>query len=296
MITTHQKTVPSSNIETLQQEILASLSHAPGDSSAQCKRLQPFLLETRREACQIILNSLVQLHFTRDNACEHWDAIVKHAIHLRGSLDRTVGLATAACDYFSTINPKLTSPKLIERDSLEEAMQSAYSDFLTGLLSRGAFQELFEQEISRAKRHKHNLTLIFFDLDNFKDINDTHGHLAGDEVLKRVGRILLDSKRMEDIACRYGGDEFIVLLPETGKFTGTLVAEKLHRSINSLHFQHNGQKIQGQCSAGLASFPQDGDSNETLIECADKALYQAKKEGRGKLILFSDDKITSLLE
>jgi len=286
MIMTRQNTARADNTATLQKEILASLSCAPGDSTAQCERLQPFLSATKKEACQIILDNLVQLHFTRENACEHWDAIVKHATTLRGSLDRTVGLATAACDYFSTINPKLTSPKLIEHDRLEEAMKSAHRDFLTGLLSRGAFQELFEQEISRAKRHKHNATLIFFDLDNFKEINDTHGHLAGDKTLKEVGRILFESKRMEDIACRYGGDEFIVLLPETDKFMGTLVAEKLHQQLNNLHFHYKNNDIYGRCSAGLASFPQDADSSESLVDCADKALYQAKEQGRNRLVLF----------
>jgi len=277
------------NTAILQKQILASLSYAPGDSAAQCERLQPFLKTTKKEACQIILNNLVQLTFTQENACEHWNAIVKHAGNLQGSLDRTVGLATAACDYFSTINPKLTSPKLIEHDRLEQAIKSAHRDYLTGLLSRGAFQELFEQEISRAKRHKHNVTLIFFDLDNFKDINDTHGHLAGDDTLMRVGEILLESKRREDIACRYGGDEFIVLLPETDKFMGTLVAEKMHQRINNLRFKYKNHHIHGQCSAGLASFPQDADDNTTLIDCADKALYQAKARGRNRLILFSGD-------
>ncbi len=285
----HQDTAQARKTALLQKEILASLSFAPGDSTAQCELLQPFLKNTKKEACQIILNNLVQLQFTQENACEHWDAIVKHANSLQRSLKRTVGLATVACDYFSTINPKLTSPKLIEYDRLEQAIKSAHLDYLTGLLSRGAFQELFEQEISRAKRHKHNVTLIFFDLDNFKEVNDTHGHLAGDATLKQVGKILIESKRMEDIACRYGGDEFIVLLPETDKFMGNLVAEKMHQRINNLRFDYKKHHIHGQCSTGLASFPQDANNSEALIDCADKALYQAKEQGRNRLVLFSGD-------
>lgn len=272
---------------SLQKEILASLSCAPGDAAQQCKRLQPILTATKKEACQIILNNLVQLHFTRDNACEHWDAIVRHASTLRGSLERTVGLATAACDYFSTINPQLTSPKLIERDRLEEAMRSAHCDFLTGLLSRGAFQELLEQEVSRARRHNHHITLIFFDLDNFKKINDSLGHLAGDETLKQVAGVLLASKRMEDIACRFGGDEFIVMLPQTNGKMGSRVAEKIHTRLNHLHFHYKGKEIKVQCSAGLASFPDHATDCESLMDSADKALYQAKQQGRNRLVLFS---------
>ena len=271
----------------LQKEILASLSCAPGDARQQCERLKPFLKATKKEACQIILHNLVQLHFTHDNACEHWDAIVQHATTLRGSLQRTVGLATAACDYFSTINPQLTSPKLIEHDRLEAAIQSAHHDFLTELLSRGAFQELFEQEISRAKRHSHHITLIFFDLDNFKTINDTLGHLTGDETLKQVAKVLLDSKRKEDIACRYGGDEFIVLLPQTNGEIGSRVAKKIHSRLNQLCFHHKGQGVTVRCSAGLASFPEHATDGESLIDRADKALYQAKQQGRKRLVLFS---------
>ncbi len=241
----------------LQQNILASLASAPGDAAAQCERLQPFISATKEETCRIILNNLVQINFDHENACKHWDAIVDHATTLRGSLARSVGLATAACDYFSTINPRLANPKLVEYEHLEETLNSVHRDFLTGLLSRGTFQELFEQDISRAKRHFHNSTLIFFDLDNFKEINDTYGHPAGDKVLKKVGEILLQTKRREDMACRYGGDEFIVLLPETDKFMGTLVAEKLHEMLDNLVIHHNGEDIPVHCSGGLASFPVD---------------------------------------
>ncbi len=271
---------------SLQDNILASLGSNPGDSTTQCAHLQPFLDQTKMEACQIILENLVQLHFSQDKACQHWDAIVQHADILQGSLDRTVGLATVACDYFSSINPRLTNPKLIEHARLEETLQSAHLDYLTKLLGRRAFQELFEQEISRAQRHKHNVTLIFFDLDNFKSINDEYGHLTGDETLRQAGRILLDSKRKEDLGCRYGGDEFIVLLPETDKAMGALVAKKLHKQLNNLSFHYREKHITTQCSAGLASFPEDAQNGETLLDCADKALYKAKCQGRNRLVLF----------
>jgi len=276
----------------LQQNILDSLSSNPGDFTAQCQHLQPFLNGNRKEVCKIILHNLVQLHFTTDNACEHWDSIVTHATDMQNSLDRTVGLTTAACDYFSTIQPCLDNPKLIEVARFEETLKSAHQDFLTGLLSRRAFQNVFEQEVSRAKRHNHNTTLIFFDLDTFKQINDTHGHLAGDEVLKQVGKILLSSKRKEDTACRFGGDEFVILLPETNKFMGLLVGKKLHAQINALSIHHRGKDIPVSCSGGLASFPLDSKNAKELIECADRALYQAKSHGNHGLCLFSEEKRT----
>jgi diguanylate cyclase (GGDEF)-like protein len=279
-------------IQILKQNILNSLSSSPGDFTHQCQQLEPFLKGNRKEVCKIILHHLVQLTFTQDNACEHWDAIVKHAKKLQSSLDRSVGLTTAACDYFSTIQPCLDNPKLIDFARFEETLKSAHQDFLTGLLSRGAFQNLFEQELSRAKRHERNTTLIFFDLDNFKNINDEHGHLAGDEALKQIGHILSHRKRKEDIACRFGGDEFVVLLPETNKFRGLLVGKKLHDCINKLIIHCNGSDIQVSCSGGLASYPLDSGDTKGLIECADRALYEAKSHGKHKLCLFSEEKRT----
>lgn len=289
-MTSDDQNSSSTEQRLLQQNILNSLSSDPGDSTIQCRHLQPFLLEGKKEACKIILYNLVQLNFTPENACEYWDAIVNHAEKMQISLDRKVGLATAACDFFSTIQPHLNSPKLIEFTRFEETLKSAHQDFLTGLLSRGAFQNSFEQEISRTKRHDHNATIIFFDLDNFKSINDIHGHLAGDEVLKGVGKVLLDSKRKEDIACRFGGDEFIILLPETNKFMGLLVGKKILDQINALIIHYKDKKIPVTCSGGLASFPQDSRDGRGLMNCADLALYQAKNSGKHELCLFSEEK------
>lgn len=281
-----------SKLQLLQKNIVASLSSAPGDSTIQCQHLQTYLEKNKTEACKIILHTLVQLNFSPNNACQHWEEIVKHAGKLQAKLGRQVGLTTAACDYFSTIQPCMDTPKLVEFARLEETMQSAHHDFLTGLLSRSTFQNFFAQEISRAKRHKHDATLIFFDLDHFKEINDEHGHLAGDEALKQVGKILLSSKRKEDIACRFGGDEFVILLPETNKYMGLLAGKKLHDKINNFTFRHNDKDIQITSSGGLATFPLDSDDRQGLIECADRALYHAKSSGKHKLVLFSEEKRT----
>jgi diguanylate cyclase (GGDEF)-like protein len=280
----------STDRDLLEQNILNSLSGNPGDFTAQCRNLQPFLKETKQEACKIILDNLVQLNFTLDNASKYWDAIVDHAQQMRSSLNREIGLATAACDYFSTVRPYLNNPKLIEFKRFEETIRSAHCDYLTGLLSRGPFQNSLEQEISRARRHGHHTTLIFFDLDNFKDINDHHGHLAGDAALTQIGKILLHSKRKEDIACRFGGDEFVLLLPETNKFMGSLVGKKILKQINSLTVLHEGKKIPIACSAGLAAYPLDSQNVRDLINCADQAMYRAKTLGKHELLPFEAEK------
>lgn len=274
----------------LQQIILDSLSSAPGDFTAQCEHLKPILRESEKEAYTLILYNLVQLTFSQEESRKHWHAIVEHARKMQSSLGRALGLTTAACDYFSTINPSLDNPKLIEFSRFEETLKSAHQDFLTGLLSRSAFQKLFEQELSRAKRHNYNTALIFFDLDTFKKINDDHGHLAGDEALRQVGKILSGSKRKEDMACRFGGDEFVIFLPETNKAMGLQVGKKLLERINTLVIQHDGKEIPVTCSAGLASFPLDSDNSQGLLDCADRALYQAKSQGQHSIALFSEEK------
>jgi len=281
-----------SKLQILQQNIITSLSSDPGNSTIQRQQLRPYLDENKVEACKIILHTLVQLNFSENNACEHWEAIVNHAEKLQTSLERQIGLTTAACDYFSAVRPRMNNPKLIEFARLEETIKSAHHDFLTGLLTRGAFQDFFEQEISRAQRHKHDTTLIFLDLDQFKAINDKYGHLAGDNALKLVGKTLLGSKRKEDFACRFGGDEFVLLLPETNKYMGLLAGKKLHDKINNLVVRHKEEDIPINCSGGLATFPLDSDYGQGLIECADRALYQAKSSGKHKLILFSEEKRT----
>ncbi len=281
-----------SKLQLLQQNIITSLSSDPGNSNIQRQHLQPYLDKNKAEACKIILHTLVQLNFPEDNACEHWEAIIKHAEKLQTSLKRRIGLTTAACDYFSTVKPRLNNPKLIEFARLEETIKSAHHDFLTGLLTRGAFQDFFEQEISRAKRHKHDATLIFFDLDRFKAINDKHGHLVGDDALKLVSKTLLGSKRKEDFACRFGGDEFVLLLPETNKYMGLLAGKKLHDKINRLVIRHKGEDIPISCSGGLATFPSDSDHGQGLLDCADRALYQAKSSGKHQFILFSEERRT----
>ncbi len=289
-MTLFNQDTPCTGRALLEQNILNSLSTNPGDASVQCRHLQPFLADRKQEACKIILDNLVQLNFTLDNAAQYWDAIVSHAEEMRKSLNREIGLATAACDYFSTVRPILNHPKLIEFKYFEETIRSAHRDFLTGLLSRGPFQNSLEQEVSRAKRHGHHTTLIFFDLDNFKDINDQHGHLAGDAVLKQIGKILLSSKRKEDIACRFGGDEFVILLPETNKFMGFLVGNKIIKQINSRQVLHEGKWISVACSGGLASYPLDSQSVQGLISCADRAMYLAKSMGEHSLVPFAAEK------
>lgn len=168
------------------------------------------------------------------------------------------------------------------RENIREEQQRAQMDGLTGLPNRSAWQERAEQEFSRWQRYGSALTLIVFDLDHFKPVNDTYGHLAGDKVLKLVARSLAKHLRETDFIARYGGEEFTVLLPETDLDGAQAVAEKLRLAVAECPFRFGQQPVPVTVSGGVSQF-MPGDSVEAVFARADKALYQAKQAGRNAI-------------
>lgn len=166
------------------------------------------------------------------------------------------------------------------RDSRAELERLSITDGLTGLVNRRRLMEALGNEVERANRKQHPCTVLMVDVDHFKQFNDTYGHPAGDAVLTRVAAILRESIRSIDVAGRYGGEEFLLVLAET-TMTGALeVAERIRTKLSSEIF--DGGKI--TISVGAAEFPEGGRSAEALIMSADLALYQAKKEGRDRVV------------
>lgn len=168
----------------------------------------------------------------------------------------------------------------------------AIRDGLTGLFNHRYFQEDLAYELLRADRYKRNFSLIFLDVDYFKNYNDTHGHTQGDKLLRTLGQILKNNFRKSDLIARYGGDEFVISLPETGKTETRIVAEKICKIVSDYPFP--GRKTQPQkkvtLSIGIASFPEDGTDGSSLLHCADQALYQAKKSGRNQVSSSTKDR------
>ena len=169
----------------------------------------------------------------------------------------------------------------------EETKQMAITDGLTGLYNKRFFLDVMQSEVERAKRCEHDLSLIMMDIDNFKHYNDTNGHPAGDVLLKELATLIQDAIRKVDIPCRYGGEEFVVILPETAKHDAKIVAEKLVAIVNSHPFLHADDQPMGfvSVSMGLATFPQDGADEDDLVCKADEALYTAKTSGKNKVVL-----------
>lgn len=163
----------------------------------------------------------------------------------------------------------------------EMLRNQAIRDPLTGLFNRRYMEESLEREIRRAIRHHSSVGVIMLDIDHFKQFNDTYGHTAGDALLQALGRLLQNSIRAEDIACRYGGEEFVLVLPDAGLEDTYRRAEQIRLRIRELTLEHHGQLLAPvTVSAGVAAAPDDGDSVEVLISAVDLALYQAKARGR----------------
>lgn len=159
-------------------------------------------------------------------------------------------------------------------------------DELTGLFNYRYLEISMDREVKRAERYGTNLSVIFLDIDQFKDINDTHGHLVGSKILKELGKLLKSSTREIDTVIRYGGDEYTILLVETGLEAVAGVAERIRRSIERHHFlASEGLDIRITASLGYACYPEDTKSKTELIELADQAMYRGKASGRN--VVFS---------
>lgn len=183
------------------------------------------------------------------------------------------------------INLQKKNKELVSMNDLLKNLAS--QDGLTGLFNHRHFHEILAVEISRSIRHDHPFTLIFLDVDHFKNYNDRHGHLRGDLVLREIANILKTRLRKSDILARYGGEEFIVLLPETPKEAGKSVAEQIRKKIEAFpFFGRETQPLQKvTVSLGVAGFPGDGRDATALLDFADKVLYKAKESGKNMVCL-----------
>lgn len=171
----------------------------------------------------------------------------------------------------------------IENSQLyEKTVIRAHSDSLTALWNHGYFQYLLQKELEKAKAVSSPLSLIMLDIDDFKIYNDTLGHQAGDTILKELSLILKNQSRKMDYVCRYGGEEFTIILPQTDKKETFLIAERLRTDIHKHKFTHEEilPAKELTVSMGLSSFPEDGSLPSELIAASDKALYQAKHRGK----------------
>jgi len=159
------------------------------------------------------------------------------------------------------------------------------TDELTGLFNRRSFESTFEKEYLRTQRYKNNLTVVMFDIDFFKRINDTYGHQCGDFVLKQIANAALQTFRKTDTIFRFGGEEFVVILTETDIDKSVIPIERFRKTVETLDLTYQNQKINVTVSIGACQYDEKMTSKEIFLEEVDKALYQAKNTGRNKSVL-----------
>jgi two-component system cell cycle response regulator len=178
---------------------------------------------------------------------------------------------------------KLLQDELLEKNAQLEAL--AITDALTGLANRRWLMTRLEEEVSRARRYKESLSVVMIDIDHFKQVNDTHGHAMGDEVLRNIGAMLKASMRTTDLAARYGGDELTLVLPHTELPAAIQVAENLRMKFSELEHQLDGISLKKTVSMGVAAREGKGDipRAEGLLKNADEALYRAKQNDRNRV-------------
>lgn len=189
----------------------------------------------------------------------------------------------------------LVAESMLARDySNETLLRFAFTDFLTGLKTRGYFEQQLDMELARAERRGTPVALIMIDIDHFKRLNDTRGHHAGDLVLRDLATILTRDLREVDTAARFGGEEFILLLPETDQQGAKLVAQRLRSAVEQANFftgtpGRTGNPIEHlTISIGVALFPDEARSKRELLDASDAALYSAKARGRNCVVFFNE--------
>jgi diguanylate cyclase (GGDEF)-like protein len=200
-------------------------------------------------------------------------------------------------DELNQINGRLEVEVRERTTELQAAIQKleelALRDGLTGLFNHRFLQEALDSELSRARRHAHPVSLLFIDVDHFKQFNDRHGHPAGDRLLRRIADVLTGGRnsglpvqaRASDIVARYGGEEFMMVLPETGIEGALIKAERVRRRVAEFPFDQADTQPGGvvSISIGLATFPDHGAEKQPLIDVADRELYRAKRAGRNRV-------------
>lgn len=208
-----------------------------------------------------------------------------------GSLTLTFADEHALPDYERnavTTLARMAATSISNANLHERVAKMATTDGLTGLYNHRYFQERLAERVEEARRHPTKHSLILADIDHFKQVNDTHGHPVGDDVLRELAKLFRDSVRNVDLAARYGGEEFVLLLTNTDRKGAMLLAERVRKDAKKLKFEGEGGTFTVSLSLGVATFPDDARTKEQAIEHADEALYYAKEHGRDKAIAYAD--------
>jgi diguanylate cyclase (GGDEF)-like protein len=245
------------------------------------KRRNQLLKKFREKAYIMLLNRFVSLKFTPEVAKQVFISTMKGRRKFQNLLGREVDFKVALLDFFLYEGKELVQdPIIIEQKIFRDLQKRALVDELTGLKNYRYYNDRILEEIARAKRTDIPFSLIILDIDDFKSYNDLKGHLEGNNILRILAGVINETLRLSDIAVRYGGDEFVLILPNTSRKGADLVGSRIR---DKLRRTRTGKAI--TISGGIATFLEDTKRNEKkLFELADKAMYMAKYRGKDQIL------------
>lgn len=237
---------------------------------------------------------IIEVRVPRTDGDRYYITTVKPVLDAEGKVTSVICISKEITDRkrmeeeLRRVNEQL-SAQLAEIESLHETLrEQAIRDPLTGLYNLRFLTESMKREIAQATRDRVPLSVVLMDIDHFKVFNDTYGHKAGDEVLQALGKILSSKTRAGDIACRYGGEEFMVIMPSAHPQEAFRRAEQWRKIFASTHITNKGQVLSATLSAGVATFPDHGTTDDDIWRAADNALYKAKSAGRDCVVVYEN--------
>lgn len=285
--------VKSIDEETIIDSLKAEIINCINQSSCDLSLLSQFnaiVKEYGNIACQIIFQVIADLHLDRDAALNHWTQVNQHSRWLNEQVGRPLPLIAIICDYFSNQeNNLINHPKLTTLEHFNSLVNHSTIDSLTGLFNRNCFHDTIIHMLALTQREGSELSLVFLDLDDFKNINDTYGHQVGDMVLQKFGTLLSSTIRKSDIALRYGGEEFVILMPNTNHEDALILSNRVRLNVKNTSFMENGTMVKISISGGLAVYPTHAKTVDELIYSADSALYRAKGAGKNNIKVFKNE-------
>ncbi len=234
-----------------------------------------------------ILYSITHQYFSPEVAEELWTDVLRHKHALSKTLGRNVRVAVAALDYLSNITGNMVSATLVGEAHIHELVGLSLRDALTGLFNHAYFYQQVDSEAKRYVRYGSLVSLVLIDIDDFKAVNDTYGHREGDRILAAMGITLVHLARDSDICCRYGGEEFAVILPLTDTHEAGVIANRMRLDLTER--VHDGRTV--TVSIGVASCGKETTTYQSLVEKADAALYQAKRSGKNRVVVAVDGEV-----
>lgn len=252
--------------------------------SSEIKKLKEFVENSMKEIDNETSKEIYRIHHEGKKVGRKIDEIATKKVQKKTAQTlKTIG-KQAERQLKDTVQRQIERETFKIRDDLVEAEKRAVTDSLTGAYNRRYFMPRLKMEVTVAGKVGDKISLLMLDIDNFKKINDTYGHPAGDSVLREISMKLHEGLRKEDILGRYGGEEFVIFLPQIIKKEAVKTAERLRRSIKRHPFYWEGESFNLTISLGVAAFPEDSEDYIRLIEVADERLLKAKREGKDRVI------------